>query len=198
MQKILNTLHSNILLHYSEPDLWKKQEIEDLLLSKPIKLELRNERNLPFFWTQPSIKQKKKIFFQASSFNLPVNQNENNFVFPKCFTTHYGVCYQQGTLQIKTPQFKHWVVKLDECSLSPLLDLTFLIPSVQVIKNLQKTDWLTCNYLVAIIEASFNTSDSNSIGIDCFLRKFEGIHCTGPRDNGGYSLTGCIFPMGEC
>jgi hypothetical protein len=48
---------------------------------------------------------------------------------------------------------------------------------------------------ISIIEASFNTSDSNSIGVDCFLRKFEGIHCTGLRGNGGYSLTGCIFPM---
>jgi hypothetical protein len=29
--------------------IFEKKEIEDLLLSKPIKLELRNERNLPFF-----------------------------------------------------------------------------------------------------------------------------------------------------
>jgi hypothetical protein len=91
-----NTL---ISFYITVNQIFEKKEIEDLLLSKPIKLELRNERNLPFFWTQPSIKPKKN-FFQASSFNLPVNQNENNFVFSKCFTTHYSVCYQQGTLQI--------------------------------------------------------------------------------------------------
>jgi hypothetical protein len=85
--------------------------------------------------------------------------------------------------------------QIDECSLSPLFDFTFLIPSVQVIKNLQEMDAFPYNYFFAITEVSSKTSDSNSIGMNFFLRKFEGLNCIGLRKYGVNSL---IQPFQKC
>jgi hypothetical protein len=85
--------------------------------------------------------------------------------------------------------------QIDECSLSPLFDFTFLIPSVQVIKNLQEMDGSPYNYFFAITEVSSKTSDSNSIGMNFFLRKFEGLNCIGLR---GYGVNSLIQPFQKC